>query len=44
MEDRRNAVFVETHFSGARLHGLILTNVTISDAWLIDVDLAGHSG
>jgi hypothetical protein len=41
VEDHRNARFTEADFSGARFHGVDLSNVTISDAWLIDVDISG---
>ena len=44
MEDHRTARFVEADFTGTRCPGVILRNVTISDAWLIDVDLEGHGG
>jgi len=44
MEDHRTARFVEADFTGTRCPGVILRNVTISDAGLIDVDLEGHGG
>jgi uncharacterized damage-inducible protein DinB len=39
--DHRNARFEEADFSGARFHGVNLSNVSISDAWLIDVEISG---
>jgi hypothetical protein len=41
VEDHRNARFEEADFSGARFHGVNLSNVSISDAWLIDVEISG---
>lgn len=42
MDDRRGAQFVETDFTGARFHGVLFTDVVISDAWLERVDISGH--
>ncbi|WP_426573971.1 DinB family protein [Aquihabitans sp. McL0605] len=41
MEDHRGERFTEADFTGARFHGVDLSNVTISDAWLVDVDISG---
>jgi hypothetical protein len=44
MDDHRNEQFVEADFSGARFHGVIFSDVKISDAWLINVDISGLVG
>ena len=44
MDDYRNARFFEADFSGARFHGVILSNVKISDAWLFNVEISGLVG
>jgi hypothetical protein len=44
MEDHKNARFVEADFSGARFHGVNFSNVKISDAWLLNVDISGLVG
>jgi len=41
MEDRTGEQFVETDFTGARFRGVILADVTITDALLFDVDISG---
>jgi len=42
MEDHRDALFVESDFSGARFHGVDFSNVRITDAWLQNVELSGQ--
>jgi hypothetical protein len=44
MDDHTNARFLEADFSGARFHGVDFSNVTISDAWLINVKISGLVG
>ncbi len=44
MDDHRNGRFYEADFSGARFHGVNFTNVKISDAWLLNVDISGLIG
>lgn len=41
MEDHRNARFVEADFSGTRFHGVVLSDVRISDAWVAGLDISG---
>ena len=42
MEDHRNVRFVEADFTGAWFRGVVFTEVKVSDAWLVDVDISGH--
>lgn len=42
MQDARGSMFVETDLSGSRFRGVDFSNVKISDAWLVDVDISGH--
>ena len=42
MDDRRGARFVEADFTGAHFHGVIFSDVTISDALLVHVDISGY--
>ncbi len=44
MDDYKNSRFLEADFSGTRFHGVNFSNVTISDAWLFDVDISGLVG
>jgi hypothetical protein len=44
MEDHRHERFAEADFTGARFHGVIFSDVKISDAWLFDVDISGLLG
>ena len=44
MDNHTNARFFEADFSGARFHGVNFSNVTISDAWLFNVDISGLVG
>jgi hypothetical protein len=41
MEDHRNARFVEADFNGARFRGVDFSNVKVTDAWLVNVELSG---
>jgi hypothetical protein len=41
MEDHRDEQFIEADFTGARFRGVLFTDVTISDAWLVNVDISG---
>jgi hypothetical protein len=44
MDDYKDSRFFEADFSGARFHGVNFSHVTISDAWLFDVDISGLVG
>jgi hypothetical protein len=44
MDDHKNVRFVEADFTGARFHGVNFSNVRISDAWLLNVDISGLVG
>ncbi len=42
MQDARGSRFIEADFSGSQFRGVDFSNVKISDAWLVDVDISGH--
>lgn len=42
MYDVRASKFIEADFNGSQFRGVDFTNVTISDAWLVNVDVSGH--
>jgi hypothetical protein len=42
VEDRRRSRFVESDFSGSRFHGVDFSHVTITDAWLVNVEISGE--
>ena len=42
MEDVRESRFIEADFSGSQFRGVDFSNVKISDAWLVNVDISGH--
>ena len=44
MGDYKNARFFEEDFSGAKFHGVNFSNVTISDAWVVNVEISGRIG
>jgi DinB superfamily/Pentapeptide repeats (8 copies) len=41
MEDHRNERFVEADFDGACFRGVNFSNVKVTDAWLVNVELSG---
>jgi uncharacterized protein YjbI with pentapeptide repeats len=42
MQDARNSTFIEADLSGSQFRGVDFSNVKISDAWLVNVDISGH--
>ena len=42
MQDARGSMFIEADLSGSHFRGVDFSNVKISDAWLVDVDISGH--
>ena len=42
MQDARESKFIEADFSGSQFRGVDFSNVMISDAWLVNVDISGH--
>jgi DinB superfamily/Pentapeptide repeats (8 copies) len=42
VQDSRGSTFIETDLSGSQFRGVDFSNVKISDAWLVDVDISGH--
>lgn len=42
MQNSRHSKFIEVDFSGSQFRGVDFSNVKISDAWLVDVDISGH--
>ncbi len=42
MQNFRNSTFIEADFSGSQFRGVDFSNVTISDAWLFDVEISGE--
>lgn len=41
MQNQRNTRFVEADFTGASFRGVDFSNVKVSDAWLVNVELSG---
>lgn len=41
MKDHSNERYIEADFSGSRFHGVIFSDVRITDAWLVDVEISG---
>lgn len=42
MQDVRASRFIEADFTGSQFRGVDFSNVKISDAWLVDVEISGH--
>ena len=42
MQNSRDSKFIEADFSGSQFRGVDFSNVKISDAWLVDVNISGH--
>ena len=41
MEDHRDSRFVEADFTGSHFRGVDFSNVKVTDAWFVDVELSG---
>ncbi len=42
MQDARGSKFIEADLSGSEFRGVDFSNVKISDAWLVNVEISGH--